>query len=118
MHTFGEAIDYRGERFTPVFTQPLLAFRIDDLPKLGIASPQHIKIDVDGIEFKVLKGAEQTLRRLKTLMMEIDEGDQEGRAMVAYLQDRGLGLAAKHKFAHATSDHFPNMFNYEFRRTS
>ena len=41
------------EEFKPVFTQGCMAMTIDSLVERGIPSPDHIKIDVDGIEYFV-----------------------------------------------------------------
>lgn len=38
-----------------------------------LPAPTYLKIDVDGIEHLILKGAEQTLRHVKSLLVEINE---------------------------------------------
>ena len=54
-NTLGEAINEKGAAFSPVFTQYTLSYRIDDLiENFGLPVPNHLKIDVDGIEFLVL----------------------------------------------------------------
>ena len=60
-----------------LFRQLLLSYRLDDLIELfHLPYPQHIKIDVDGIEFSVLKGSQKTLGNsaCRSLMLEINEG--------------------------------------------
>jgi hypothetical protein len=39
---------------------------------LNLPSPQHLKIDVDGLEVEVLKGAANTLKKVKTVLVEVD----------------------------------------------
>lgn len=39
---------------------------------LNLPSPQHLKIDVDGLEIEVLKGAAKTLKEIKTVLVEVD----------------------------------------------
>lgn len=98
MHTFGEAIDYKGEDFTPAFTQPTLSYRLDDLiDQFKLPIPTHIKIDVDGIEKAVLEGAPETLSNssLRSVVVELEEGEPE-REITELLAAKGLHLDAKH----------------------
>src|SRR4051812_31895921 len=70
LHALGPCIDYKGDAFEPVFRQPVIAFRMDDLLSiLKLPQPNHIKIDVDGIELAILRGAPMVLRdpRLRTV---------------------------------------------------
>jgi hypothetical protein len=45
------------------------AFTIDDLVERHELKPSLIKIDVEGGEYKVLRGAERTLRRFRPYIM-------------------------------------------------
>jgi FkbM family methyltransferase len=71
LHTYGvPAVDGTNEKFR----QAAACFSIDDLvEKHGLAAPQHLKIDVDGFESRVLEGAIRTLARpsLRTVMIEL-----------------------------------------------
>jgi hypothetical protein len=54
----GEATDFKHEPLPVSFVQGCIAFRLDDLVAGGlIPVPTHIKVDVDGIEPKVVAGA-------------------------------------------------------------
>jgi len=82
LHTAGPSIDYRGNPFSPVYRQRVLAFTIDDLvADWGFDPPTHLKIDVDGIELQVLLGARSALAdsQLRTVLIELcdDRGDTE-----------------------------------------
>lgn len=77
-HSFGvpQSRLRRHEASSPTiaFKQSTLGFAIDDfIAKYPVAFPNHIKIDVDGNEDRVIIGARETLkdRRLKSLQIEI-----------------------------------------------
>jgi|SRR5829696_2170456 len=112
LHTLGEAIDYKGDRFEPVLKQTVLSFKTDDLiAQFDLPRPTHIKIDVDGIEFSVLKGAEQTLSNgtLRSIVVELEAGEGE-QQITDYLSQQGFRLDARH--GRLT----PGMFNCIFVR--
>ena len=68
---------------------------LDFLVGKGILpQPDHIKIDVDGFEDKVLNGSLTTLQKCKSVLVEIDHKHVN---MVAKLQELGLVLESKHK---------------------
>lgn len=81
-HDFNEstwkADRYFGEKFTPKnerLLQGCVSLSIDQLIfKHGLPAPNHIKIDVDGLEDRVFKGMTETLKQpgLKTVLIEID----------------------------------------------
>ena len=119
-HALGEPIDYKGELFETVFKQPIIAFRLDDFITLfNIPTPNHIKIDVDGIEFRILRGAEQTLRRttIRSLMVEINEANPEATKMIQFLYDQGFAIHSKHKYVEGgDSGPASKLFNYLFQK--
>jgi len=74
-HALGVPTDSLGRPFTPVYSQPVLSYRLDDLiAAFDLLQPNHIKIDVDGTEVQVLEGATSTLREpcLRTIMVECE----------------------------------------------
>ncbi|MCK6625135.1 MAG: FkbM family methyltransferase [Anaerolineae bacterium] len=115
LHSLGAAIDYAGKSFEPVLSQPVLSYRIDDLiDYFDLPVPNHIKLDVDGLEFEILKGAEKTLAdvKVRTVMVEINESLEDVSIdIISYLRDKGL-------YPHAKYEHPENLFNYIFLRTS
>ncbi len=63
-----------------MFNQGALAYRIDDFAAaFGLTAPDHIKIDVDGVEGLILRGAPQTLKSVKSVLIEV-EGDNAAEA--------------------------------------
>jgi FkbM family methyltransferase len=101
LHALGKPVDYKGDLFKPVLTLPVLTFRLDDLvERFRIPYPNHIKVDVDGTELRVLKGAEKTLAAedLRSILVEIEEGDQEAAETLEWLHDKGFALHEKYKY--------------------
>jgi FkbM family methyltransferase len=97
MHVLGSDVDYNGKVFEPEFCQPMFAFSLDDfIERFGILRPHHIKLDVDGTELDILKGAARTLRskRLKSILVEIDIGRSE-KDIIALLKSHGFKVARK-----------------------
>ena len=92
-HAVGEAIDYKHEPLPVVFTQGCVAARLDDLVADGvIPTPTHIKIDVDGIEPKVVAGARTTFKdqAVRSLLVELNLNLAEHRDLVHEIE--GLGF--------------------------
>lgn len=73
--------------------QDCVAVTIDDLVKHhNIIVPTHIKIDVDGQEHLVLRGAVETLKNpaLKSMLVEVNTNLQEHQEMLRQLRDAGF----------------------------
>tara|TARA_X000000368_G_C22967210_1_gene683736 strand:- start:103 stop:906 length:804 start_codon:yes stop_codon:yes gene_type:complete len=76
-HTVGEfALDHNTlSKIPSVFTQGVFSTTIDDLwNRFNLPIPNYIKIDVDGIELKIINGAIKTLKNqdLKSVLVEIN----------------------------------------------
>lgn len=93
-HNFGETIDFDGREFRPGFSQGCLAVTLDSLVEQhGMPVPDHIKIDVDGIEHKVIAGARGTLRRpeVKSVLIEINTRREDHMETVRLMESLGFG---------------------------
>ncbi len=74
-NTVGESANQFGE-FSAAFEQGIMSYSVDDFIDFAkIQPPEHVKLDVDGIEAKILDGAEKTFSGIKTLLIEV-EGDE------------------------------------------
>jgi FkbM family methyltransferase len=98
----------------------LQTYRIDDLVAMDIVKfPQHIKLDVDGIERLILEGAEHTLadQRLKSVLCEVDESNlAEIDAILKLMASKGFSVPIKRHAPYYDEYHYAPMFNYLFYR--
>ena len=74
----GNSIDGQPNQFGEhafVFKQGALAYSMDDFAAaFGLSAPDHLKIDVDGVEGQILRGAPSLLTQVKSVLIEV-EGD-------------------------------------------
>ena len=93
-HTIGEPVDITGNPTDTVFKQGTIGYTVDDLVLDNkIPFPNYIKIDVDGIESKILKGASKTLKddRLKSVLVEIDARNTDNKKEIKSIM-KGAGM--------------------------
>jgi FkbM family methyltransferase len=94
LHTFGESVDYKGDAFRAVFLQGCLGVSIDSLcADFGMATPQYIKVDVDGLERAVVAGGSNVFRdaACRSVLVELDLNDaDEVREIAACLTQCGF----------------------------
>jgi FkbM family methyltransferase len=113
LHSIGEAIGEDGKQFQPAFVQPILSYRLDELIKqFALRLPNHIKLDVDGAEFSVLQGADETLLNagIRSILVEINEKIFTYEEIPRYLESKGFRIKSKHPRLG------PDLFNYIFER--
>jgi FkbM family methyltransferase len=119
-HTFGEKLDYRLRPRESRVSQGSVSATLDGMIADGaVEAPHHIKIDVDGLEHKVLAGARQTLDnpRLKSLLIEINTHLEQHLALVALLQSLGFRYSQEQVASGMRSTGlFEGCANYVFRR--
>ena len=92
-HAVGEPLDFKHEVLKPVFNQGCITDTIDALIARGdIPVPNHMKIDVDGFEPRVLAGAATTLRKkaLRSLLIETNQNLPDHMEMVKSLNALGF----------------------------
>jgi FkbM family methyltransferase len=92
-YTVGEALDFKLEPMKVGYRQGCVAFRLDDLIQSGaIPVPNHIKLDVDGIEHKVIAGLGKVIEnpQLTSFLIETNLNLAEHRGMVDYIKGFGF----------------------------
>lgn len=120
LSSFGEARDYRGESFTPAFSQGMLGFSLDSfISRYQPPLPTHIKIDVDGLEDRIIAGASAALQNptLQSLSIELDDDRADyTRDVVAAISRGGLQFVHKKRSEMYAEGPFARTYNYLFRR--
>lgn len=100
LSAFGVEYGYDGKPINGSVNYSVLGFSMDDLfeKKVLTEMPSLIKIDVDGIEHLILKGAIKTLRsqKLKSLFIEVnDDFKEQSQQVKAVLESVGFSLKEK-----------------------
>ena len=119
-HALGEALDFKHEPLQVAFQQGCIVDTVDQLVAGGhMPVPNHIKIDVDGFEPKVIAGALNTLSRpeMRSLLIETNQNLQDHRTMVEQLN--GMGFRhdpAQVARAERKDGAFKGVAEYVFRR--
>lgn len=100
LHNFDEEVDQYGRPFLPVFKQAALSYTIDEfIDRFDVPFPAYIKIDVDGIEGKILYGARRTLAdpRLRSIYVELDTSQDSYSDLIIFLEQLGFALKATYR---------------------
>ncbi|WP_340313713.1 class I SAM-dependent methyltransferase [Rhizorhabdus argentea] len=120
MSNFGAALDFRGQPFEPAFRQGMIGYDIDGfVADFGVEIPTHLKIDVDGIELAIVKGARATLasEKLRSVSIELIESDAaQVAAVTAILEGAGLHFIHKQQNAAFATPETRDVLNYLFHR--
>lgn len=119
-HSFGESVDHRGESVRSPFAQGCFSTTVDALVAQGVMPvPTHVKIDVDGIEPKVIAGARTTLmdRRVRTLLIEINTNMDSHWEIIDWMLEAGFDYDLRQADAgRREKGAFEGVGNYVFRR--
>ena len=117
INCLGYALDQQGEAFDPAFKQGVMAYALDSFLARGGSFPTHIKVDVDGIEPKIIDGAAKTLvdPRLRSLLIELDDRSSEHAAVIAKIKAAGWVVWSKEHADLCDEKNF-SIFNYIFLR--
>jgi FkbM family methyltransferase len=119
LSSFGVEHGFDGKALNKVFEFRTLGLSGDEfVTKLGVPYPDYIKMDVDGIEHLILRGAGEVLKRVRSVQVEINEAfetqAQESRRL---LEATGLHFVSKsHSDLIAGSRTFNQTFNQVWAR--
>ena len=121
LHSFSQAIDCHGQPFSPKFKQGMIGFTIDEfVEKFNPKFPNHIKIDVDGIEDKIIAGGSKTISdpRVESILVELDDNQPDDtRFVISFLEQSGLKLTKKEHADMFDNSKYSSIYNHIFVRT-
>lgn len=90
-HSYASDLNYKREEKQWAYEQGSVGFSLDALVfEAGMPQPDHIKVDVDGFEDKVLLGAERVLRNTKSILVEMDSNNADHMHWKAELEGQGF----------------------------
>lgn len=119
-HTFEEKSNFKLEPLNPVFSQGCYATTLDEMVNNGVIPiPTHIKIDVDGLEHKVLAGGKNTLSNsgVKSILIEINQNLALHRDIVQKMINLGFSYDQNQVDASRRKEGtFKGVGNYVFKR--
>src|SRR5205823_10258676 len=97
LNSFESDEDCFGQPLAISFRQSMIGFSSDEFRKLfGLAPPNYLKIDVDGIEEEILDGAGETLRdpALRSVLIELEDTDTpRNRRIIERIERAGFTLS-------------------------
>ncbi len=115
-HSFGKKVGYNGQEKPFKQSQGSIAVVLDDFAeKFGL--PDHVKLDVDGFEHKVLAGSKVILTEAKSVLVEINRNMPQHMAIFDLMRDNGFvydGVQAEE--AKRTEGPFKDIGNVIFKR--
>jgi FkbM family methyltransferase len=94
-HNFNEELNPHHKKFDSPYKQGMLGMSLDDfIYKWGGKIPDHIKIDVDGNEYRIIDGMEKVFNepKLKSIMVEISLQVEKDGALKEKILSKGFTL--------------------------
>lgn len=119
LNSFGEPLDWNHQSFPPLFKQAILSCSLDSfVNRFPEFFPSHLKIDVDGLEEKIIRGAEKTLKdsRLKSVLIELNESLPGDLETAQAIESAGLKFTQKRHSSLVQQEEFKNIYNFLFWR--
>lgn len=108
LNNLGESTNWKKEAFNADFRQAVMAYSVDDFLALNPSLfPTHIKIDVDGIERKIIEGASKTLKddRVRQVIIELNTSLTEDMDIMDILKGHGFKLVDQKNSPTATKEY-------------
>ena len=121
MNAYGKPVDYQGKKFKVKQRYNIFGTNINFLLDHQIIEmPNYMKIDVDGIEDKIITGGNKYLKnkRLKSISVEINEDykSQFKRIIKILSKNNFIIKHKKHAKIFDQDQKFANTYNYIFEK--
>lgn len=90
---------YRRHKEKPQSQQTIITVSLDDLVNnLGLKQPNHLKIDVDGMEPDIIRGGMATLEGASSILIEIENRKEKEVEVLILSPLRELGFTESNKY--------------------
>ena len=98
LSTFGKEYGYDGKKLDFKFQFQGIGMRMDNAVDLwGLDQPDYVKVDVDGIEHLVLEGFGEKLKKVKSLLIEVNKDFKDQAAAIEHLMTKhNFNLLTEH----------------------
>ena len=118
LNTFGANFNYEGKVIESNNNYKIFGSTINYFLRNNILDiPDHIKIDVDGIEHFILEGANEFLKekKIKSILIEVNEDfEEQHQSIIKILSENNFKFSIKKRNVEIDNNMFSNNFNYIF----
>jgi FkbM family methyltransferase len=118
LNTFGANFNYEGKTIESNNDYKIFGSTINYFLRNKILDiPDHIKIDVDGIEHFILEGANEFLKekKIKSILIEVNEDfEEQHQSIIKILSENNFKFSIKTRNVEIDNNMFSNNFNYIF----
>lgn len=97
LSTFGEKYSHDGNKMNIKFSYKTLGISLDNIcEEFDIPLPEYIKIDVDGLEHLILDGANKSIIKTRSFLIEVNEDFELQKNKIKTKLEK-LGFSLKQK---------------------
>tara|TARA_B100000242_G_scaffold157575_1_gene112584 strand:- start:1917 stop:2753 length:837 start_codon:yes stop_codon:yes gene_type:complete len=113
LSTFKEDYSHDGKKIQTIFKFRVPGTTIDKfIEEYSLPYPDYLKIDVDGIEHLILQGANKTLKKIKSIFIEVNENFYHHKKTIEkILLENDFEFVSKHSDITIKSEKFKDCFN-------
>jgi FkbM family methyltransferase len=120
LSSFGNDLDYRGNPYNVVLRQGMVGYSLDELvADFQLPIPNHIKVDVDGIELDIARGARRLLsnEQVRSISIElVDTNATQVDGVSKIIVESGLRFVHKKQNPIYNDTPTGDVLNFLFRR--
>ena len=118
LSSFDNQEDQFENVFKPAYAQGCFGDTLDNCISALAPNVNHIKIDVDGNENRILRGGRKTLMMgsFKSILIELDETRSDYQSSISMIEDCGLKLVKKTNSVLSHNSKFSTTYNHIFRK--
>ena len=107
-----------SQSFEPEHQQFVFVTSLDLLiSEYQLPSPAYVKIDVDGAEYEILRGARKMLNSVSQLFIEVSEKDENYEDILYFLDEQNFILKQKYPVKKPDSGYYEGLYNIIYSKT-